>query len=83
MGIGPYGTQRPVILVEPQPHKKPLSSKFKKDLIAQLAEMGAQHAHTRQIKDIFIYDHPFPVDVRHNTKIQRHKLVQWARMKIK
>ncbi|MDP2645604.1 MAG: fatty acid CoA ligase family protein [Desulfobacterales bacterium] len=83
VGIGPYGAQRPVILAEPRPHKKPLSAGFKKDLVAQLLELGQKHAHTRQIKDILIYDRPFPVDVRHNSKIQRHKLAQWARMKLK
>jgi hypothetical protein len=43
--------------------------------------LGNQYAHTRQVKDILI--HPeFPVDIRHNAKIFREQLAEWAIGKI-
>jgi hypothetical protein len=46
-------------------------------LVDELLALGSQFEHTRQIQTILF--HPsFPVDVRHNTKIQRHELAKWA-----
>lgn len=46
-------------------------------LKAELLKLGAGHAHTQNIKDLFV--HPgFPVDVRHNIKIDRVALSHWA-----
>jgi len=80
VGLGERGKQRPVILVELE---KSFSGKDKKKLIDDLLTMGEEYEKTSQIKDIIIYDKPFPVDVRHNTKIQRQKMVDWARSKVK
>jgi olefin beta-lactone synthetase len=83
VGVGTQGRQRPVILVEPHATKQPGTEADKKELVNALLDLGGQHDHTRNIKDIFIYDGAFPVDVRHNTKIQRHKLIDWARKQLK
>jgi hypothetical protein len=32
---------------------------------------------------IFAYPEPFPVDIRHNAKINREQLAQWATEKLK
>ena len=46
-------------------------------LVAALLEIGAQHEQTRSIQQVLI--HPaFPVDVRHNAKIHRLQLRDWA-----
>ena len=82
VGIGEYGNQRPVIIVEPEPDVKPLSQVDKKYLIDELLILGKKSKHTHNIDDILIYDKEFPVDVRHNTKIQRQKLLVWARKNI-
>jgi len=43
----------------------------------ELLEMGSQFVHTRDIREIFF--HPaFPVDIRHNAKIDREQLSRWA-----
>ncbi len=78
VGIGTIGQQRPVVIVEPKKDQRPNSKNDKLRMIQELTKLGSQHDHTRVIKDILIYDKSFPVDVRHNTKIQRHKLVDWA-----
>ncbi|MFX0094640.1 MAG: fatty acid CoA ligase family protein, partial [Candidatus Hodarchaeota archaeon] len=83
IGFGEYGNQHPVILVEPEPDKQLRSQTAKDKLIDELLILGEKYEHTRQIKRIFIYDKPFPVDIRHNTKIQRQKLIGWARSKVK
>ena len=82
VGIGEQGRQRAIILVEPEPENVPQSEAQKKELVQELLALGRRHDHTRKISDIIIYDRAFPVDVRHNTKIQRHKLVDWARSKV-
>ena len=83
VGVGVYGQQEPVILIEPYDRKKFGKGKEKKRLISELLELGMSHEVTKEIKHILIYDQAFPVDVRHNTKIQRHKLVDFARKRVK
>lgn len=44
----------------------------------QLLELGSLHPHTQAIKQVLF--HPsFPVDIRHNAKINRELLSQWAK----
>ena len=72
----------PVIIIEPEPNIKPLSQKENLALVQELYNLGKKSKHTQSIENILIYNKEFPVDVRHNTKIQRHKLVVWARKNI-
>lgn len=54
----------------------------KTQLINELIEIGSQYDHTQIIQDFFF--HPsFPVDIRHNAKIDRHKLATWAQRRSK
>jgi acyl-CoA synthetase (AMP-forming)/AMP-acid ligase II len=82
VGLGEFGDQKPVIIIEPEPRVKPLSQADEKVLINDLFELGKKSVHTQNIKDILIFPKEFPVDVRHNTKIQRHKLKDWTRKHI-
>ena len=46
-------------------------------IIQELKDIGARYPHTAMIQDFFI--HPgFPVDIRHNAKIGRRQLAEWA-----
>ena len=48
----------------------------------ELLELGARHAHTRDIREILF--HPgFPVDIRHNAKIGRPELARWAARRLR
>ena len=77
VGVGPSGQQRPVIVAEPWPEKRPTSKADEQQLIAELRELGQQQPHTAEIADFFI--HPsLPVDIRHNAKIFREQLAVWA-----
>lgn len=73
VGVGPYGRQKPILIVEVGPGQTVEQNQLAEELLA----LGAQHAHTRSIQTVLF--HPsFPVDVRHNAKIQREKLAEWA-----
>ncbi|MEM9176109.1 MAG: fatty acid CoA ligase family protein [Myxococcota bacterium] len=68
------GTLRPAICVEAEPGT---GRAAKKALIAELRAMAERHAHTRAITD-FLFHPGFPVDIRHNAKIDRPALARWA-----
>jgi len=82
VGVGAPGRQSPVLIVEPKPGKMPRTAKEKQNFVAGLLQLGAQHAHTQRIQNILFYPTAFPVDVRHNAKIQREKLAVWAEKKL-
>lgn len=74
VGIGPSGSQRPVLCVEVEKGIPPARYGA---ITAELLTLGRQHAQTRSITTILF--HPaFPVDIRHNAKIFREKLALWA-----
>ena len=82
VGIGPAGSQRPVIVVEPQPGEMPRRAASRKQFVDELLTLAANHAMTRNIKDFLL--HPgLPVDIRHNAKIFREKLVPWVAKRLK
>jgi len=74
--IGIPGTDgvEPAICVELEPDR---SRRDHAALRRELRELGAAFQHTRTIRRFFI--HPgFPVDIRHNAKIDRERLARWA-----
>jgi acyl-CoA synthetase (AMP-forming)/AMP-acid ligase II len=79
VGIGAPGQMRPVLCVEPRSWIK--SQADREQLRQALLELGATRHHTRTIQDLLF--HPgFPVDTRHNAKIGREKLAEWAARKL-
>ena len=74
---GPAG-QRPVLCVELEPDCPSTSHQA---VLAALREIGGKHAHTRAI-DSFLIHPGFPVDIRHNAKIDRTALGLWAQGKL-
>ncbi|MBC7853701.1 MAG: AMP-binding protein [Pirellulaceae bacterium] len=81
VGVGSPGQQRPVIIAEPWPEKRPRDEQDRQQLISELAALGAKHPHTSGIKDFFLMD-SLPTDIRHNAKIFREKLAGWAAKKL-
>jgi acyl-CoA synthetase (AMP-forming)/AMP-acid ligase II len=72
VGVGPAGNQTPVIVIEAE------GSIDQKTLSGELLTLGASYAVTKPIRRVLF--HPaFPVDIRHNAKIGREQLAQWAR----
>ncbi|RMG36470.1 MAG: peptide synthase, partial [Planctomycetota bacterium] len=74
--------QVPVIIVEPERERWPRSRSQRKRLEREVLELAATHEQTRPIRHCLI--HPaFPVDIRHNSKIFREKLAEWAARRLK
>lgn len=73
VGLGTPGKATPVLCVE----RAPDASMSMEALIPELRTIAAAFAHTQAIERFL--EHPkFPVDVRHNSKIFREQLAQWA-----
>ena len=74
IGLGPRGRQEPALVVEPV-QTSPAADPAR--LAGELRALARQHPATAGITKFFF--HPsFPVDVRHNAKIHRLTLAQWA-----
>jgi acyl-CoA synthetase (AMP-forming)/AMP-acid ligase II len=81
VGVGPVGKQRPVIVVELHPGHAPSDSEEEAAFLAELRDRAIANPLTESISDFLI--HPrFPVDIRHNAKIFREKLADWAISKL-
>jgi len=77
VGIGPAGRQTPAIVVEPHPERFPGESAARAAFTADLRELAQSSPITSSI-NTFLFHPGFPVDVRHNAKIFREQLAEWA-----
>jgi acyl-CoA synthetase (AMP-forming)/AMP-acid ligase II len=78
--IGPLTNQRDKSaagLVIETINQKNLTTKEKQKIIDELKELGSKHHKTKEIQ-AFYFCKAFPVDVRHNIKIDRNLLTSWA-----
>jgi len=76
VGVGPRGRQKPVIVVEPLPGRFPAGSR-KEQFHEELLALGRANELTRSISEV-LFHRALPVDVRHNAKINREHLAEWA-----
>jgi acyl-CoA synthetase (AMP-forming)/AMP-acid ligase II len=74
VGLGPRGDQRAVVLIEREPH----CSIADDALVREVAALASSHAVTRAVSEFHLYPSAFPVDTRHNAKIERERLAEWA-----
>lgn len=77
VGVGEPGRQTPVIIIEPVSEILPLKPQTRQQFLEQLIDLGSKKPFTANIKN-FLFFSPFPVDIRHNAKIFREKLTEWA-----
>jgi acyl-CoA synthetase (AMP-forming)/AMP-acid ligase II len=78
VGVGTRGRQTPVLCIEVTGKLSPVESERVHFDLLQLAQA---HSITRSIRSVLF--HPgFPVDIRHNSKIGREELAQWAEKKM-
>ncbi len=78
IGLGPYGQQRPGLIIEWK--KMGMITHHKQDLL-ELKQMANDFPHTQEI-DFFMGYRKFPVDIRHNIKIDRNALRNWAAKRV-
>jgi acyl-CoA synthetase (AMP-forming)/AMP-acid ligase II len=78
VGVGAADAMRPVLCVEPEATVR--RSEYPR-IARELLALGAGHEHTAPIRHILFY-RSFPVDIRHNAKINREALARWARRRM-
>lgn len=71
VGVGEKGAQEPVIVIEPE------QGADRSAVEAAVREVLSRHWLTREIRRVLFKD-AFPVDIRHNAKIRRRELADWA-----
>lgn len=82
VGVGPPLEQSPLIVVEPSAallkryHRNWSRPEFHQ-LKTQLLQMAAENELTSEIQ-MLLFHPSLPVDVRHNSKINREQLAEWA-----
>ncbi|MCF0234817.1 MAG: AMP-binding protein, partial [Thermoguttaceae bacterium] len=69
--------RKPAMVVEPLPEARPKTSAERDALCAEVLSLLKASELTVAIDDVLICE-SFPVDVRHNAKINREKLAVWA-----
>lgn len=74
VGMGPRGAQSPVLCVELAAGAGPRDWPRIED---ELRALGGAHEHTAAV-GTFLRHPGFPVDIRHNAKINRESLARWA-----
>lgn len=80
IGLGPEGQAKPAIVVELEKNKVPAGAEQSR-LRDELLALGKANPLTDAIDDVLF--HPsFPVDKRHNAKIHRGELAEWARRQL-
>lgn len=79
VGVGDRGRQTPVLCIEVKGKLSPVDTERVHFDLLQLAQA---HSITREIRTVLF--HPgFPVDIRHNSKIRREELAEWAAKQMK
>ena len=76
VGLGKRPRQQPAIVIECEPHTSP--SDELRDELNQLARSSPK---TNSIGSVLFHS-AFPVDIRHNVKINREELALWAARKL-
>lgn len=79
VGVGVQGSEEPVLIVELEPD---VGRDQQARITEELLVLAARHAHTRAIRHVLYYPR-FPVDIRHNAKIGREYLRQWASTRVR
>ena len=77
VGVGNKLRQKPVLIAEPESENWPESDQEEEQLRRELLELGEANPLTEKIETI-LFHRSLPVDIRHNVKIFREKLVPWA-----
>ena len=77
VGLGVPGEQTAVIVIESKPGQRPRGRAEQEQLARELRQLAESAGHTRSIRQFAFYPGVFPVDIRHNSKINREVLAEW------
>ncbi|WP_437187349.1 fatty acid CoA ligase family protein [Planctomicrobium sp. SH668] len=81
VGIGSKPNQIPVIVAEPEAGQFPTTPGAIEALKAELIKLGSENPLTARIQHVLLHE-SLPVDTRHNVKINREALGQWAQREL-
>lgn len=76
VGVGRRGEQEPVMVIEPRPGAFP-RGRARKEFASELIALGERVESTKTIRRV-LFHRSVPVDIRHNAKIHREALAEWA-----
>ena len=82
VGVGTPGKQKPVMYIEPKQDCFPETDAAKSQMTQELLALGKANPLTERI-DTIRYLKAFPVDVRHNAKINRELIAEWENQSTK
>lgn len=74
VGVPDGAHRRPVLVVEPKQGSRTGDSEW----VRYLRSVAEDHPVAAVITDVLVHRAPFPVDIRHNAKIRRSQLSDWA-----
>jgi acyl-CoA synthetase (AMP-forming)/AMP-acid ligase II len=77
VGVGARGSEAPLLVVQPKQGEMPRTDAEIQRFLFELRELG-RTAHASSDVELFLFREDFPVDVRHNAKIDREALKLWA-----
>jgi acyl-CoA synthetase (AMP-forming)/AMP-acid ligase II len=75
--VGVRGNREPALVVEPYPQHWPENGELEEAFRAELRALADKSDLTKGI-ELFFFHKSFPVDARHNAKIFRDQLGEWA-----
>lgn len=78
VGVSRKGKNHPVVCVERQGEGEVKWRWMWTGVVSRMREVANRFDHTRKLTTFLFHPDPFPVDVRHNSKIFREKLAAWA-----
>ena len=81
VGVGQWGKQEPVIVVEPREGSFPRGARVA-PFVAELRQLARSNERTSSIQSV-LFRRRLPVDVRHNAKINRESLARWAARRLR
>ena len=77
VGIGAPGSERPVLVVQTVPARRPRSGRDRANLAEDILRSAADHPECARVERV-LFRPALPVDVRHNAKLKRGEIKRWA-----
>ncbi len=78
ISLGDAAPFEPAIVIEPEPGHFPMTPAAEQRFASELLDLGSKALHTSNIKRVYFH-RSFPVDTRHNVKINRDALREWVK----
>lgn len=78
IGTGDRFSQEPMVVIEPWPMNHPGRQLSKTQLTQAVVEQLSKNPLSKEVQRVVVYPKKLPTDIRHNSKIFREKLTDWA-----